>query len=415
MGMSTFFFEKNKVRILCELSENSISDKMGTMNEKWLMIGLRYIVKELFMQQQDFVLEEYINKGIQDIMKDIVKATFKDPAESIFMAKFALAVKKGVEIRKGYDDNGEHIPPFLIASITSSCNLHCKGCYARENHICSDEAVSNQLTAAEWNQIFVQAKGLGINFVLLVGGEPMMRPDVLMEAAKHPEILFPVFTNGTIMNEQYLQFFKKNRNMVPIISVEGHKEVTDERRGEGTYQQLDNTMQQLHDAHLLFGASITVTRENMQEVLSDAFVQELLDKGCRAILYIEYVPVDEKSMELAPTPKDNAYIEETVSKLRKNFDKTLFISFPGDEHKSGGCLAAGRGFFHINVHGGAEPCPASPFSDRNVKEIGLREALKSPLFQVLRDEEILLEDHAGGCVLFDNREKVEALLQRNKK
>lgn len=360
----------------------------------------------------DFVLEEYINKGIQDIMKDIVKATFKDPTESIFMGKFALAVKRGTEIRKGYEEKGEHIPPFIIASITSSCNLHCKGCYARENKICSDESVSNQLTTQEWGRIFMEAKGLGINFVLLVGGEPLMRPDVLQAAATHPEILFPVFTNGTIMDDEYLQFFKKNRNLVPIISVEGHIESTDERRGDGTYQLLEQTMDSLKKSHLLFGASITVTRENMHEVLSEAFVQELLDKGCRAILYIEYVPVDEKSMELAPTSEDNVYIEETVRHLRQTFDKTLFISFPGDEHKSGGCLAAGRGFFHINTHGGAEPCPASPFSDTNVKDIGLRKALKSPLFKVLRDEEILLEDHAGGCVLFDNREKVEAILQR---
>ena len=117
------------------------------------------------MAQQDFVLTEYINQGIQDIMKDIVKATFKDPAESIFMGKFALSVKRGSETRQKLEAQGEHIPPFIIASITSSCNLHCKGCYARENNICSDEAVSNQLTTQEWAKIFMEAKQLGINFV----------------------------------------------------------------------------------------------------------------------------------------------------------------------------------------------------------------------------------------------------------
>lgn len=363
---------------------------------------------------QDFVLQEYISKGIQDIMKDIVKATFKDPAESIFMAKFAMSVKKAGEIREEYEQKGEHIPPFLIASITSSCNLHCKGCYARENHICSDEPSDNQLGRADWGSIFMQAKNLGICFILLVGGEPLMRPDVLAEAAMYPEILFPVFTNGTIMNGQYLKLFLENRNLVPVISVEGHMQATDGRRGEGTFDLLNKTMEQLKKAHLLFGASVTVTRENMEEVLSDHFVEELIQKGCRAILYIEYVPVDEKSMELAPTPKDNRYIEQTVRGLRQTYDKVLFISFPGDEHKSGGCLAAGRGFFHINTHGGAEPCPASPFSDVNIKENGLREALKSPLFQVLREEKILMEDHAGGCVLFDNRQRVEAILAESK-
>lgn len=364
---------------------------------------------------QDFVLQEYINKGIQDIMKDIVKATFKDPAESIFMAKFAMAVKKAGEIRGEYEQNGEHIPPFLIASITSSCNLHCKGCYARENHICSDEVVNNQLSREDWSSIFMQAKNLGISFILLVGGEPLMRPDVLQEAATYPEILFPVFTNGTIMNEQYLKMFLKNRNLVPVISVEGHVQATDERRGAGTFELLDQTMRQLKEKSLLFGASITVTQENMSEVLADSFVEELIQKGCRAILYIEYVPVDEKSMDLAPTPEDNRYIEQAVHGMRQKYDKILFISFPGDEHKSGGCLAAGRGFFHINTHGGAEPCPASPFSDVNIKEIGLRDALKSPLFQILRDEKILLEDHAGGCVLFDNRRKVEAILAESQR
>ena len=272
--------------------------------------------------------------------------------------------------------------------------------------------MAGQLTREDWKKIFGEAKDLGINFVLMVGGEPLMRPDVLNESAKYPEILFPTFTNGTLMNDQYLELFKKHRNLVPVISIEGDLAATDGRRGEGTFARIQNTMAKLRESHLLFGASITVTRENMEEVMSEAYVQKLLDDGCRAVLYIEYVPVDEKSMELAPTPEDNARIEARVEELRNTFDRTLFISFPGDEHKSGGCLAAGRGFFHINTTGAAEPCPASPFSDRNIRDVGLREALKSPLFAALRTEEILAEDHAGGCVLFENRSRVEALLQQ---
>ena len=89
----------------------------------------------------------------------------------------------------------------------------------------------------------------------------------------------------------------------------------------------------------------------------------------------------------------------------------VFISFPGDEKTSGGCLAAGRGFFHINSHGGAEPCPFSPYSDMNVRDTSVREALNSKLFQKLLRENVLMEEHEGGCVLFERREQVEALLQ----
>ena len=88
----------------------------------------------------------------------------------------------------------------------------------------------------------------------------------------------------------------------------------------------------------------------------------------------------------------------------------VFISFPGDEKSSGGCLAAGRGFFHINSHGGAEPCPFSPYSDVNIRDRSLRDAMNSPLFTALRSGDLLADDHKGGCVLFDKREQVQALL-----
>ncbi|MBQ0071735.1 MAG: hypothetical protein KBS81_07785, partial [Spirochaetales bacterium] len=74
------------------------------------------------------------------------------------------------------------------------------------------------------------------------------------------------------------------------------------------------------------------------------------------------------------------------------------------------CVAAGRGFFHINSHGGAEPCPFSPYSDTNVRDKSLREALHSELFRKLQENGTLLEDHAGGCVLFEKRQEVEVYL-----
>ena len=73
-------------------------------------------------------------------------------------------------------------------------------------------------------------------------------------------------------------------------------------------------------------------------------------------------------------------------------------------------MAAGRGFFHINSHGGAEPCPFSPYSDVNVRDLGLRGALKSPLFMALREGGVLDNDHVGGCVLYEQREQVERIL-----
>ena len=85
-------------------------------------------------------------------------------------------------------------------------------------------------------------------------------------------------------------------------------------------------------------------------------------------------------------------------------------AFPGDEKSSGGCVAAGRGFFHINAAGGAEPCPFSPFSDCNVRDTSIREALRSPLFFALNTQGLLKDEHIGGCTLYANREQVAQLL-----
>ena len=107
-------------------------------------------------------------------------------------------------------------------------------------------------------------------------------------------------------------------------------------------------------------------------------------------------------------------VREEIDRLRAACPEVVFVSFPGDEKSSGGCLAAGRGFFHINSHGGAEPCPFSPYSDINVAETSLREALDSALFHALRDNGHLLEDHVGGCVLYEKRELVEQLLTQSR-
>jgi MoaA/NifB/PqqE/SkfB family radical SAM enzyme len=88
----------------------------------------------------------------------------------------------------------------------------------------------------------------------------------------------------------------------------------------------------------------------------------------------------------------------------------LFLSFPGDEKDTGGCLAAGRGFFHISVNGDAEPCPFSPYSDTNIRDKSLLEALQSPLFSKLTETGMLNSQHTGGCVLFDKQNEVKALI-----
>ena len=55
---------------------------------------------------------------------------------------------------------------------------------------------------------------------------------MLDAAAEHPGILFPIFTNGTVLNDRYLSLFDRHRNLIPIFSIEGGEPTTRTRIGE---------------------------------------------------------------------------------------------------------------------------------------------------------------------------------------
>ena len=185
-----------------------------------------------------FDIQQYLADGVEQVVKDALRATLKDPKESLFLSKFAIASKKASAKRDKEEKEGLHVPSYLIASITSSCNLHCAGCYSRANNATEDCEPSMQLSDEEWMKIFKEAEDLGISFILLAGGEPMLRWDVVEQAGKMPNILFPIFTNGTYMGGKYMELLDNCRNLIPLISIEGGLDETDSRRGEGVYDKV---------------------------------------------------------------------------------------------------------------------------------------------------------------------------------
>ena len=355
-------------------------------------------------------LESYLKSGMENILRGAMNISRFNIKQAMFMAGFVGTCREASARRTRYESEGVHIPPFLIASITSRCNLHCAGCYARAINSCGDSEAMGQLTSDEWKRIFTEAHELGISFIILAGGEPMVRKDVIGAAAEVKDIMFPIITNGTLINDGYIKLFAKHRNLVPVISSEGGEAVTDKRRGKGVFAIIGKAMAELKKMSVITGVSVTVTKENLDEVFSDEYVSELKSKGCSVMLFIEYVDVSGKS-KLSIGDAEREIMNESLTALRDKHNDMLLVAFPGDERKAGGCLAAGRGFFHINSQGGAEPCPFSPYSDVNIRDTSLKDALGSELFCKLKESELLNKEHNGGCVLFEEDSRVRELIQ----
>jgi len=356
-------------------------------------------------------IADYLSRSVKRIAAGALRTALHNPKEYAYIMKFSASARHAAKTRIQYEKSGRHIPAFLIGSICTECNLNCTGCYAQQNQLTGDHAPQENMSAEKWNSIFFEARKIGVSFILLAGGEPLTRRDVIVYAACYPEIIFPVFTNGTMIDNDYLRVFSNHRNLVPVLSMEGRRDDTDARRGIGVFDQLTEVMKNLNSREIYYGVSITVTSGNIRSVTDPAFISELSSLGCKVVFFVEYVPVTPDTLVMAPGEAERSFLEKQQQILRSSYPGLMFISFPGDEKHTGGCLAAGRGFFHINSNGGAEPCPFSPYSDINVKDHTLLEVLESPLFVKIRQSDMLIGERSGGCLLFEKEEDVKKFLQ----
>lgn len=350
-------------------------------------------------------LNSYMDQGIQSIART-VSAFYLNNVKGIkFMASFLPSMARMSVLRKNSEKNGLHIPPFLIASIASQCNLHCAGCYARAGGICAEHS-SEEMTAEDWKQVFDEAQELGVSFILLAGGEPLIKRDIIEIAAEYKDIIFPVFTNAVLINDEYLNLFDEQRNIIPVISIEGSDEQTDLRRGIGVAKKISSVMYDLKNRGILFAVSITVTNKNMHTAVSEEYLNDLGQKGCGVVFYVEYVPAEKGTENLTLSYDDIEWMNSETQRLKKVKKDMTILSFPGDEEYMDGCLAAARGFFHINPNGGAEPCPFSPFSVMNLKRNSIKDVLQSDFFEKVRYIGKNAKEHNGGCTLFMHEDEV---------
>jgi MoaA/NifB/PqqE/SkfB family radical SAM enzyme len=349
---------------------------------------------------------ELFNTTIGETISKGVRMIGTDPSLLISGTKILHNQRKTAEIRRSHEHEDLLVPPVMIISITSRCNLTCAGCYMHER----EHHSTLEMTPEVLSSVIYQAAELGVSIIVIAGGEPFVRQEEILRMAKdHPQVLFPVFSNGLLINKHMADVIATSRNIVPVISFEGFREDTDARRGTGVFDRLLITYALLKERHVFFGCSVTTTRDNFYSVTSEAFIRQMVDNGVRVFTYVEYVPMTHDSENLILTQDQKKNLQNVLSNYNQKFP-ALFIGFPGDEDYYGGCLAAGRGFVHVSPSGDLEPCPAVSYSDSNLTKIPLKEALKSRLLFRLREVPEVLTESVGGCVLRANQAWVNEIL-----
>jgi MoaA/NifB/PqqE/SkfB family radical SAM enzyme len=296
----------------------------------------------------------------------------------------------------------------LIVSTTEECNLRCKECYS--DNICHKPG--NELSQNRIKEIINEASDAGCSTVLLAGGEPLLSKNWLYSIAEHTELFGLVFTNGTLFDESWYNFFADNRNLFVLFSVEGLAKRTDDRRGLGISEKISAVMAEMKKRKIPFGISVTTGSHNFDEVTSDEFVGPYIAQGCRIVIHVEYVPMG-TSDEFLPLSQEEKTRLVTYCDAKNGEGRAIYFSFPGNEDMYGGCLASGRGFLHITASGSLEPCPFAPYSDRNLTVTSFIEALRSPLLEAIRKESHSLREGIGGCSLRGREAWIESLISNS--
>ena len=345
----------------------------------------------------------YFETLITEIDPQVLKTTLMNLGFESMLA----GTKQMHKMREKYQCN---IPWVILMDPTSACNLHCTGCWAAEyGHTLS-------LSYEEMDRIITEGKELGIHFYMYTGGEPLVRKnDLIKICEKHDDCMFLAYTNGTLVDEAYCRKMRRVGNLALAISLEGYEEVNDGRRGEGVFQKVMDAMDLLKQYGLVFGTSICYTRDNIETVTSDEFLDMIIEKGCRYSWYFHYMPVgNDAAVELLPTMEQREYMYYRIREIRaKEGGKPIFaIDFQNDGEFVGGCIAGGRNYCHINPNGDVEPCVFIHYSGANIREVSLLEALQQPLFMAYREGQPFNSNHLRPCPMLENPEKLQEMVKK---
>ena len=203
-----------------------------------------------------------------------------------------------------------HQYPAAMVNITNRCTLRCKHCfiYRDGNPNDSSEEMETPLMLEKLAEL---QKLHGIQHMLWMGGEPLLRPDVLRNGIK----LFSantITTNGTLKPINL-------PNCIYVISVDGPPKLNDAVRGNGTFKKVMNTLSQIPEK---FSSTVmcqcVVTRQNEDSL--EELVKLLQPTRAEGITFSFYVPTNNDTSDLtwgSLERRDRAV--RTVMKLKKKY------------------------------------------------------------------------------------------------
>ncbi len=405
-------------RSLAHLLENMVlSGLRGTRNDPSRFPGI-----EDDKTMMSLAVIETVQRGLRDNLMS--QATVRTLI-NILKNGLADADSSNGVIAQFTRQYGLRPPSFMVLSPGKACNLHCDGCYADSG------TTAEKLDWDIVDRMIWEAKSLwGARLFVFSGGEPFayrsQGKDIVELIEKNPDCGFIMFTNGTLINEKISQRLAKIGNVLPAFSVEGGKERTDARRGDGVFDRVVQSMKTLRSVSVPFGLSLTGTCKNVEEILSDEFIDFFLEQGALYAWLFQYMPIGRSfTLDLLPTPEQRVWMWHRTWEIVRN-RRIFWADFWNSGTVCDGCLSAGGhgagGYFYVDWNGAVSPCVFLPYSPVNIKDVyarggTLNDMWSDPFFESVRQWQIEYRKKNGNglapCPNRDHHSDLEKLIMQH--
>jgi MoaA/NifB/PqqE/SkfB family radical SAM enzyme len=194
--------------------------------------------------------------------------------------------------------------------ITKTCNLHCQHCYRRDFE-------GDDLSDDEWIKKFQEFKDKGYIQAAWVGGEPLLRRN-LLEIGRNYFPINAIITNGTIPMPKW-------NDCLFGVSVDGTKEIYEKIRGNVLIDQYEKVRSNILDA-VKNGNKVFVlmTIHKINQGAIEEFVKDWKGQGARGVILDFYTPqVNEPNNSIWLGFRGRDKVIDRISALRKKYGEFL--------------------------------------------------------------------------------------------
>ncbi|WP_136799775.1 radical SAM protein [Desulfosediminicola ganghwensis] len=253
------------------------------------------------------------------------------------------------------------VPLSIKCELTYRCNFRCKHCYCRVP--ANGPSLSKELPLDEWERILEESAAEGALFLTFTGGEPLLRPDFkeLWICAKEKGFLVSLFTNGSLLSPDWIDFFRKwSPNEVAVSIYGASPDSYEQVAGSASmFEVVMNNLEIMRAAELPLLTRSIITRRNIDEF---AQLKELNLKFSKnftwdAELFGATEGSQGKPFEERIAPGQVVALEAQDSQRVKELEKLYSRSFGKkyDTGKSYRCALGERGFA-IDPYGNMRAC-----------------------------------------------------------